>query len=155
MTPASFAVATPPVTASAPVVESAEDARIMMDFPPTPDDVRRQSQTISRLGRAGFAVGLSGLTVTVLGAVGLISGAYFCLAAAAEVDDSESAEMSRRLGYGLGGGTLLLSAGAVTFGLSQICRGISARRQAGQEITSLHARVQFAPRGEGRIREYR
>lgn len=130
-------------------VESADEAPIRIDFPSTPDDVRRQSQTISRLGRSGFSTGVSGVAISVLGAVGFVTGAYFCLDAAAEVDDSEAAIQSRRMGYGLGGAMTFLSAAVVTFGLSQVCRSIIMRRQAAQEITSLNTRVLFDPNREG------
>ncbi|MFJ2992522.1 hypothetical protein [Pandoraea sp. NPDC087047] len=130
-------------------VESADEAPIAIDFPSTPDDVRRQSQTISRLGRAGFAAGVSGVAISVLGTVGFVAGAYFCLDAAAEVDDSEAANQNRRTGYGVGTTMALLSAAAVTYGLSQVYRSIMVRRQAAQQITSLNTRVLFDPNREG------
>ncbi|WP_157123021.1 hypothetical protein [Pandoraea vervacti] len=144
---------------SAPVyraaVESAEDARITIDFPATPDDVRLRSQTMSRLSQAGCVTGLTGLAVTILGMVGLAGGAYLCLDAAAEVDDTETAEHNRWVGFGLGGGMGTLSALAVTFGLGQVCLCLKARREAEQEMGTISTRVHFTAPRQGVLHERR
>lgn len=124
-------------------IESADDARITIDFPPTPDDVRLRSQTMSRLSRAGYASGLTGLAVTVLGVAGLASSAYLSVQAAAEVEAPDGADADRWVEFGLCGGLAVLSSLVVTFGLSQVCLCVKERRQAGQAWGAFSTRVQF------------
>ncbi|UVA80314.1 hypothetical protein [Pandoraea commovens] len=135
-------------------IESAEDARITIDFPVTPDDVRLRSQTMSRLGRGGLSGGLTGVAITVLGLLGLATGAYYCLEASASDDDSEVARQDRWIGVGVGGGMAGLSTLAVTFGLGQVCLCLKKRREAGREMTSLSTRVQFESPREVGSRDY-
>ncbi|MFK0378375.1 hypothetical protein [Pandoraea sp. NPDC090278] len=135
-------------------IESAEDARITIDFPVTPDDVRLRSQTMSRLGRGGLSGGLTGVTITVLGMLGLTTGAYYCLEAAASDDDSDVAQQDRWMGLGIGSGMAGLSALAVTFGLAQVCQCLKKRREAEREMTTLSTRVQFESPREGGSRDY-
>jgi len=135
-------------------IESAEDARITIDFPVTPDDVRLRSQTMSRLGRGGLSGGLTGVTITVLGLLGVATGAYYCLEAAVSDDDSEIAQQDRWLGLGVGGGMAGLSALAVTFGLAQVCQCLKKRRDAEREMTTLSTRVQFESPREAGSRDY-
>lgn len=139
---------------SAPVyraaIESAEDAHITIDFPATPDDVRLRSQTMSRLSQAGRVTGLTGLAVTILGLVGVAGSAYLCLEAAAEIEDTDAADRNRWIGFGLGGGMGTLSALAVTFGLSQVCACLKARRRAEREMETMSTHVHFTTPGGGR-----
>lgn len=131
-------------------IESAEDAPITIEFPVTPDDVRLRSQTVSRLGRGGLSGGLTGVTITVLGMLGLASGAYYCLEAAALDDASEVARQDRWIGVGVGGGMAGLSALVVTFGMAQVCQCLRKQRAAGREITTLSMRMRFeSPREDG------
>ncbi|VVE28215.1 hypothetical protein [Pandoraea anhela] len=138
---------------SAPVyraaIESADDARITIDFPPTPDDVRLRSQTMSRLSQAGCVSGLVGLAVTVLGVAGLAGSAYFAVQAATDVERTRAAEQDRWGELGLSGGLSVLSSLVVTFGLSQVCLCVKARRRAEQEWETFTTRVQFEPSRAG------
>lgn len=138
-----------PVTSLRPPVECAEDHRVMIEFPLTPDDVRLRSQTMSRLSSTGCASGLAGFAITILGVAGMATAGYICLEADSEVDKSIVAHDRRWLGYGFGGGMAILSSMAVTFGLSQVCLTIRRRRDAAQEMSALSGRARFESASAG------
>ncbi|VVD98503.1 hypothetical protein PAQ31011_02014 [Pandoraea aquatica] len=136
------------------IIESADDARISIDFPVTPDDVRLRSQTMSRLQHGGLSDGLTGVAITVLGMLGLASGAYYCLEASLADDASDATRQGQWIAVGVGGGMAVLSSIAVTFGLAQICRCMKKQRDAGREMTTLSTRVQFEAARDVRPRDY-
>ncbi|VVE76599.1 hypothetical protein [Pandoraea sputorum] len=135
-------------------IESAEDARITIDFPMTPDDIRLRSQTVSRLGRGGLSGGLTGVAMTVLGMLGLSAGGYFCLAATGVDDESGVPRLDPWIGVGIGGGMAAVSTLAVTYGLAQVCLCLKKQHEAGREITTLSTRVQFESPREAAPRDY-
>ncbi|WP_322881449.1 hypothetical protein [Pandoraea sputorum] len=135
-------------------IESAEDARITIDFPITPDDIRLRSQTMSRLGRGGLSGGLTGVAMTVVGVLGLSAGAYFCLAATVADDESGASRLDQWTGVGIGGGMAAASTLAVTYGLAQVCLCLKKQREAGRAMTTLSTRVQFESPREAPPRDY-
>jgi len=98
---------------------------------------------MNRLASAGYASGLSGLAITVLGLAGVASAAYICMLANEEPDNSIEAHNRRWLGYGVGGGMGFASSVAVTFGLGQVCLALRKRRAAAQEMGTPTVRARF------------
>lgn len=129
-------------------IEAAEDARIVIDFPTTPDDVRLRAQSTSRMERAGCVQGVVGIVSTAVGVAALSLCAYLALDAAAEVEDTPAADNRRVFGYSFAGGVGLLSAMATTFGLSQLCVCLRKRREARGEMNSQNTYVHFSTRAQ-------
>ncbi|AKC69540.1 hypothetical protein MB84_08715 [Pandoraea oxalativorans] len=120
----------------------------------TPDDIRLRSQTMSRLGRGGLSGGLTGVAITVLGLLGLSTGAYYCLAASVADDESEASRQDSWIAVGVGSGMAALSTLAVTYGLAQVCQCLRKQREAGREMTTLTTHVQFNSSREVESRDY-
>ena len=127
-------------------IETAEDGRIVIDFPTTPDDVRLRAQSTSRMENAGCVQGLVGVASTVLGVASLALCGYMALDAVAEVEDTPAADNRRVVGYSFAGGAAVLAGVATTFGLSQICACLKKRRDASRALVSQNTYVQFSTR---------
>ena len=133
----------------------ADDARVVIDFPPSPDDIRLYNQRMSHLSQAGWHSGLSGLSLVVLGLMGMGCSAYACMQTSLQGDEAVFADEHRWLGYAFGGSVALLSTWSITFGLSEICVCARKRREARQEMQAMSASVRFDARsGEANGRDF-
>ncbi len=114
---------------------------VRLEFPPTPDDIRLHSQTMSHLAQVGWSAGVTGLAMIVTGLVGLGASAYICTESTALTDDGRAAPESKWLGYAIAGSVAAISTMSTMVGLREVCRCAKKRREADRELLAMSVTV--------------
>ncbi|WP_287497253.1 hypothetical protein [Pandoraea sp. CB10b_02] len=126
--------------------DARDAARVTLDFPVAPDEVRLHSRTASRLARAGCAAGLAGVACTVLGIASFAGGAYLCLDAASDVADGAPGR-EPWAAYAVGGTLVGMAAISISIGLHQVGACLRKRREAAEHMRLLSLSAHYAPLG--------